>query len=458
MPRVLVPFLVCLWASRALAQPQPLEVGESSISVPVRVDLDGAFRHAEQTVPTSEMRWDRTDWTPSPLGTRYQVHREALRFATQGDRIAVSARLRYAVRVFARAGAFGLRVESEVGQCGTPGRESFREAQIGLDARVVLDPQYRIRTRTTPRAPWFPNPCELTFVHYDATPLIRRATEVVLDRVAATIDERVAQEGDLRPHVMRGWAAMHRVIPLTGGAVLVVRPVAISAVPIRFEGRVIVTEIEMRIRTAIAPAGTPPPAVTPLPALATATPRRGARLAVDTSVDFAQVAAMAQHALANESFPMGRFGAIRVTRVGLSAEDGRVRVDLGLRNAPIGSISLLGTPSWDPETNVLSLPDLDYIARGGGIVVELVEEARHGAMRAQLRNMLRWDLSRQGADIRERLRVALLGHDIGAGVQITGELAPPSVTALRVRNDGIDVSLALEGDLRLHVTPMPMRR
>lgn len=452
-----VVLLLTFWlsAARTYAQPAPLDVGESSITLPLRVDLDGAFRHAEATVPTSELHWDRTDWTSSPFGTRYQIHRQALRFATQGDRVGVSAQLRYAVKVYARAGAFGYMLDTEIGSCGAPGREPFREAVIGLDLRVSLGQDFRIVTRTTPRAPWYPNPCELTLFRYNATPLIRRTTRFVLEHVASTIDERVAREGDLRPHVLRAWAALHRAIPLTGGAVLLVRPVSIAAVSLRFEGRVAVTEIEIRIRTAIAPAGSPAPAVAPLPRLAHTTPRRGARLAVDSSVGFAELAVMAEHALVNETFPMGRFGAIRVTRVGLAAEDGRVRVNLGLRGAPVSAISLVGTPTWDPETNVLSLADLDYVVHGGGMLVELVEEARHGVMRAQLRTMLRWDVSRQGSDLRARLLTALVNTELGGGVRMTGELGAPRVTALHVRDDGIDVAFVIDGDLLLHVAATP---
>jgi hypothetical protein len=111
-----------------------------------------------------------------------------------------------------------------------------------------------------------------------------------------------------------------------------------------------------------------------------------------------------------------------------------------------GPIFLEGTPRFDPATQTIVVPDLEYSLdpKRRGLFARIAERAAHDTIRARLREAARFPLAAQIAEVRTELARALT-RPLGQGVLLKGRadaIEPQSVTP---RADVIAVRVVARG-------------
>ena len=129
---------------------------------------------------------------------------------------------------------------------------------------------------------------------------------------------------------------------------------------------------------------------------------------------------------------------------------GRIAVDMVVSGDLSARLFFTGTPALDPETQVISVPDLDFDVATENVVLAAASWIRQQGLRQLLRERARWP----AAPATEWLTTWLdrgLNREISDVLRVEGnvlDVSPREVHALR---DRMIVRIAARAEARVHV-------
>lgn len=401
----------------------------STIAVPIRTSLLPISSRIEERV---EKRFDGKA-RERGIDVRYEAAREPIRLMMVGAGLHSSTTVKYAME--ACRGRFPCI------SCGFG--EPRRVADIKLHTRLEWDPSWRLRSTTTVLPVHYARRCEVTWLGIDITRrFVAPRIEQQLAEAARIIDGNVPALTNIRPQAQQIWAALQTPVPLAPRTWLVLEPTEVALAPITGSNAVVQTTLLLRARTRIVVGERPPAAGTPLPALrrGTTPPAAGLRVPFDLELPYEEASRLATRDYAGRTYKVnGRELTLSSIRLSPSKQ-GRVLVEAAidyrggrLRNYR-GAVFLEGTPRFDPVTQTIVVPDLDYSLDPArrGLFARITERVAHESIRARLRESARFDLGPRIAEARVEITRAL-NRSLAPGVLLRGRvdaIEPQGVTPL----------------------------
>lgn len=330
----------------ALAPAEPAVIG-----LPITIALSAVQTQLEKALARADSL-DRAQCL-SLGGTvchQYVFRRDTLGLRVAGDRVDVLARLQYRGRV-------ALPTGGTVGSCGYA-PEPMRHAELRFATSLYWRSDWRLASRNTALTSALPDPCEITLLHIDATPLMRRIADAQLGKVAQQVDSAFPTLADLRRPADSLWRAMQDPMPLDslGTVWLLMTPESVGLVPIEGKGQVITTGMTLIARPRVVSGPRPSVALRPLPPLTLARRELGIRIPVQVELPFDEVSRRATA----EMVAYTQREALKVTRVDVTGAGDSAVVRLTLAGRMNGSLSLAGRPRFDGATRTLVVDDLHY--------------------------------------------------------------------------------------------------
>jgi hypothetical protein len=368
---------------------------------------------------------------------QYVFRRDTLALQVAGDRVDVLARLRYRGRVSLPNGG-------SVGSCGYA-PEPMPRAELRFSTSLFWTTAWRLASRNTALTTTLPDPCQVTLLRIDATPLMRRIADGQLAQVAQQVDSALPTLADLRRPADSLWRAMQEPMPLDSAGLvwLVMQPETVGLASLDGRGSTIRTGLTLIARPRVVTGPKPAVAVRPLPPLSIAPPASGLRVPVQVEMPFAEVSRRATELLAAETARQ----PLQVTRVDVSGAGDSAVVRLTLAGRMNGSLSLAGRPRFEPTTRTLVVDDLhysiesrDWMSRmkatlGAPLIKRAIEQSTNRgrlALGAQL-DSARFQLNQQ---LNRPLSPELI---VGGGIKelgVTGLYMTPTAFVVRVMLEG----------------------
>lgn len=424
----------------ATLAPPPPQI--ATIALPITLSLAALRARLDRALPPSDSL-DRARC--SALGGfvchQYVYRRDTLALAMDGDRISLATRLHYRGRI-AAPGVGGL------GSCGYA-PEAMRRADVRLATTLYWRADWRLATRGTALAADLLDPCRVTLLGVDATPLMKRVVDAQLGDLTHQVDSAVLALADLRRAADSLWRSMQEPVAVdsTNTAWLVMAPERVSVAPLAGVAGVLSTGVVLTARPRVVLGDRPAPDRRPLPPLTLDRPSGGLRVPVDVEVPFADLGRRAAALLAPEAARSGI--AVDSIRLWSSADTAVVRVDV--RGKLDGTFFLVGRFAYDTAARALTIDDLRYTIEsrstmtrlrttlGALLIKRAIDEATgHG----------RLNVGQQLDDVRSQLTLAL-NRPLGGGVALGGMVRDVRVTGLYTTPTAFVVRAVLEGDARL---------
>jgi hypothetical protein len=372
---------------------------------------------------------------------QYVFRRDTLAFKMTGDRVDILARIRYRGRVSLPNGG-------NVGSCGYA-PEAMPRAELRFMTNLYWTTAWRIASRGTSLTSSLPDPCQVTVLRIDATPLMRRIADAQLAHVAQQVDSALPALADLRRPADSLWRMLQQPMELdsAGTVWLLMNPETVGLAPIDGRGLTIQTGLTLVARPRVVTGPRPAVAVRPLPSLTLVPPSKGLRVPVQVELPFAEVSRRATELLAAETARE----ALKVTRADVSGAGDSAVVRLALSGRMNASLTLAGRPRFDVATRTLVVDDLhysldsrDFLTRvkatlGAPIVKHAIEQATNGgrlALGAQL-DSARMQLTQQ------------MNRPLAPDVVVGGGITGLRVTGLYMTATSFVVRVLLEGEAGL---------
>ena len=338
--------------------------------------------------------------------------------------------------------------------CGTTNAAPRVRVRIRTD--YELDAAWRVHTRSrvldvAPASGDDRDKCHVTFVKVDVTDRVVAAARDEMQKALATVDAQIARL-DVRGAVTPAWRALQQPIALQDTTLwLTLRPRAVGVGPVTVRdstARALVTVLaEPRIRSGPRPPGDS----LPLPNLTRLEGRDTLVTALDGSLDYGTANRLLRAELRGRRLRI-RGRRVVVENLGMSYL-GRGRITLGvqLSGAVEGRVWFVGTPRYDPETDAVVVPDLDYDARSLGMLAQGVQWLAGTKLRDALRREARLPARALLDFVRSEANRELDSLPLAPGVHLSGSLGPARALDVRATATGLQARARGGGRLALDI-------
>jgi hypothetical protein len=263
------------------------------------------------------------------------------------------------------------------------------------------------------------DPIEAPFPEVDAPPVADPPPSMITVVLPTTMsssasrqrDAETSRAIDVKVQMEQLWSTFDEPIEIVPSVWLVMRPTAAGVIPLRGEDRRLRAGAHVVARPHIVLGSKPSATATPLPSLTPAPDGHAFNLAVPIDVPYTeiehQIDSLFQLSGEGLRFPAaGRF-YVKPTAIQLYGYGTKAIVRLAFEGSATGVLYLVGTPSYDPIRNLLTIPDLDYSLETKNLLLKLTSWADGDQLRADLRTRLSLNVDRQVAAARALATSAL---------------------------------------------------
>jgi hypothetical protein len=426
----------------AVGTPTPLPPVElATIAIPVSISVAAIRQQLDTLFPVTDSL-GRADCQAlgGAVCHQYVYRREPLLFNMQGDRVSLIARLAYRGRV-ALPGAVG------IASCGYA-PESMRRATLRMATSLYWRNDWRLASRQTQLAADLADPCRVTVLRLDATPLMQRVLDAQLARLTRTVDSLVFAAGDLRPAADSLWRSLLTATPLdsTGTLWLQMQPQGASLAAVSGANGEITTRLVMTARPRVVLGDVPATESRPLPALTLAPPGEGVHVPVDIELPFATLGREATRLLTVEAQGPGL--EVRDVKVWGVGDTAVVRVDV--KGRLDGALYLLGQVAYDSATRRVLVRDLRYTLASAGALTRMKATLGAPLIRRALDQATGGGAFDVGAQL-DSMRTMLtreMNRPLAPGVQLEGAVRDITIRGLYATPTSFVLRVVLDGSAR----------
>lgn len=418
-------------ATSPLGEPSPSTIS-LTVSIPIKPQLDAA----EANLPSSRSASEYVEFfgTGGPsrrscgIGCGYDVNRSPLTFAVRADQITTNLSLSYWLSCTKRIPCKAPPVN---GSCGK--KEPRRRATESFTTRIEVLPAWTVTATTRDDGVVAQDQCVMGKLGVvDLADKLAAGFGVLGKAIDGNLNQGFSQ---LRPEAEGAWMRLSSPIPVDADTWLELRPEKISISAIQTSGDKLQLTGVVSVRPTVAAGGRPPGASRPLPdASLDGKPGESFELFMPVKADYSTVEEALKDRLkigaGGLHYPPTGAHYLVPTNVTLYGYGQKATFNLAFTGIAEGHVYLVGTPSFDADTNLLSFPDLDYSPETRKLAFESIQWVDLDAFIRDLRVRLVVDLSEPLDSAKSKLTQAL-NHRYG-DVQLTGSIAKQSLVSVYV--------------------------
>ncbi|HEX8242983.1 MAG TPA: DUF4403 family protein [Longimicrobium sp.] len=435
-------------AARPVPEPEP-----SVVNLPVTVDLSSIAEQVESKVPRGQNRED--EWRPlgkfAVVGTVYvkeMWERDPLQLDIHGDHLDVAAHVRYRARIAAHpcVPLAGCRWV-QLGSCGVDG--PMPTLDVGLRTALLWNRDWTMSPKTSAR-PVDPGiRCRLTEANIDVTDRVRNLVQQLMDRAAPQVDERIRTAAQLRHHVEGVWATAQQPIQASKGVYLLLQPQSVAATPPTGKGTTVTTTVSLTLRPKVVLGDEPEVRELPLPNSGRVSPGSGFHVALVAELPYETANEILARKLVGKQFDV-RGHKVRVRGARLYGAGSQVVLAVKVSGEARGELYFIGTPQFDPQTQVVSVPDLDYSVESRQVLPQVADWLLYDNLRDQMRDAAHFDVSDRVEKIRSQVNAAL-NRNLGRSVRLTGALDSIRPLGVSPFSGSLAAVVEADGHAQIHV-------
>ena len=416
----------------------------ATIAIPVRIALSAVATALAIEFPVTDSLDRAKCLTLGGLVChQYVYRRDTLAVTMQGDRITIFTRLRYRGRV-------GLPGVGGIASCGFE-PEPMKRAEVRLSTALYWTRGWRIASRGTVLTPQLLDPCQITMLNVDATPLMRRLLEGQLNDLRREVDSIVPAVADLKPSADSLWSAMSQPIALdsTSTVWLLMSPETAQLTALTGAGSEGTTAILLTALPRVVIGARPDVTVKPLPSLTLAQPSAGLHLPVQIELPFADLSDRATAMLAAQPAEQGlKVNDVKIWGVGDTAV-----VKVGVSGKVSGSLYMLGRVGYDSTERAVLITDLRYTLASNSAMSRLKASLGSGRIKHGIDEATGHGRMKIGEQL-DSLGVRLtqeLNRTLAPGVSLTGAIRSVRIDRLYTTQTAFVLRVVLDGDAAIEV-------
>jgi uncharacterized protein DUF4403 len=421
-----------------------------TIVAPLTLQLAGARNALERIVP--RRFGNITQRLPIPGSGRksyaYEVARDPFSIAFAHDTVVLAATIHYKGRAW-----YDPPIGPDInGECGTRGEPPRARLVLRILPRLSKDWRLQVRSRVAQVVPLTTterDQCEVSFLKLDMTSQVLEVAGRALQATLPQIDRKLGRL-DLRTPLGKIWNDLQKPIRLQDSLWLLLYPQAVNLGSMSGSRESVGAEIGITAAPRIVTGPRPALSPFPMPQLGSVASDQGFSLLVEGTFDYGVMSAELTHQLAGRSIKAAG-GVLEVKKLTVyGVGGGKLALGLDFDGTAKGRLWLLGKPSYDAASGLLSVPDLDFDTGSAGLLLQGLAWLKGSAIREFLRSQAKIPAGILLARIQE-LAVRELNRVLARGVTLSAFIEKTEPAGILVRSDGLVIRARAIGAARLDV-------
>lgn len=353
----------------------PAPSDPATITLPIAIALSKIRTQLDSVFPPADSL-DRAKCTA--LGGlvchQYLYRRDSLELRASGDRVTLQTHLRYRASV-------GLPGVGGIASCGFP-PEAMKRAEVRLATTLYWRSDWRLGSRGTTVGATLSDRCEVTLLHVDATPIVKRIIDGQSDDLRRQIDSLLPSVADLRAAADSLWQLSQQPMSLdsTDTVWLTLSPESVSLVPITGSSSAISTALVLTARPRVSVGAKPVVTAQPLPSLTLARRSSGIHVPVEVELPFADLSQKVSTLLSADTAGKG----LNVKEVKIWGVGDTAVVMVALEGKVNGSLYLLGRVGYDSVSRSVLLSNLRYTLESHDMMTRIKSTLGAGRIKAAI--------------------------------------------------------------------------
>jgi hypothetical protein len=289
----------------------------------------------------------------------------------------------------------------------------------------------------------------VTVFKIDVTDRVINATKDALEKQRPLIDRKISSI-NLRPRFENYWHLLEQPIRLTDSVWLLIRPSAVRMGETVGVKRTLVTALGFSASPIVVTGKRPTVMLTSLPPLNPAAVGNGLHILMEGVIGYDLATDLLEKHIVGKTFERGgqKLEISQARLFGIGSE--KVALELRFKGNVKGRIFLVGTPRYDPGTNELYVPDLDYDAGTNALLVRGLEWVKHNDVRDFIRANARWSVGNVMQTAKEQLAKGL-NRELAKGVLLAADVNQVQGLSVNARRTAIRLRAQADANARLTV-------
>ncbi|MEO8577849.1 MAG: DUF4403 family protein [Gemmatimonadales bacterium] len=421
----------------------------STLDIPLSYDLTPVVREVEKAVPKKFGNIDdRKQLSNKRMHVAFEAQRDPFSVTLNGQTARISAVVHYKGRGWYKP-PIGPEISSS---CGINDAEPRARIALASDLRISPDWKLKGRTRVSSIEPYSQekrDQCRVTAFKIDVTDRVLNATRAAIQDKGPMIDRKISSL-DIKTRFEKWWHLLEKPIQLTDSVWLVINPSAVrmgQAVGVK---RTLVTALGFSASPKVVTGVRPLPKESPLPPLYPAAVGDGLHILLEGVVGYDVATDLLQKHVVGKKFQRAKQTLVvkNIRMFGIGG--GKLALEVTFGGAAAGHVFLVGTPRYDPGTNELFVPDLEYDVGSANLLVSGVEWVKHDDVRNFLRSQARWSIGNVMETGKQQLLKGL-NRDLAPGVRLTADVKQVQGLSVNARRTAIRLRAQADATARLTV-------
>lgn len=422
----------------------------SYASAPVSVDLRLIMREIERTIPTHiGSLTDRLLVSTSPrTWIAIEILRGPIEIEFGSSSMTLTATVAYRGRVWRKVPLTTLSAS-----CGTGDQAPLARIRIRTDYRV--DPNWQIRTSSEvlgidPATDEEADQCRVTFAGINVTEKVLAAAEAAIQKQLAIADSQLAAV-DVRGAVRPVWVSLQQPIALSDSTLwLAFNPQAVGIGAVTVRDSIAHATVTLLAQPRVVSGARPEADSVPLPNLTDVRAADTLVATIDGSLTYEAANEIIRKELRGERvWVRGRrvvIEDIEMRHIG----GNRIALGLLLSGAVEGEVHFVGTPTFDPRKDAITMPDLSYDIHTSNLLVQGVSWLAGNKLRNEIRRKATLPASAM-LDLARGLANEEITRTLAPGVRLSGSLGSAQALTARATPEGLRARARGAGKLALHI-------
>ncbi|MCO5949036.1 DUF4403 family protein [Mucilaginibacter flavidus] len=423
----------------------------SNIEVPVTVDLKNYFIQAENSVPNKYAgKQDACE------GLSYAYTFTRTPFVITGGANTVNLKFTgsygftasYCAKCTTILGGVGhCLVPTITGQCGT-GDEPPRRMEISYKSVINITPDYHLVSKTMLSSS--PKPidrCNVLLGNIDVTDKLIQYVTGPLNDLGKQVDAKIAAY-DIKTIITQLWNNIASETKVGDVGYVSANPQAVRLSGFNLNGSVLSFSVGLSARPVVTTVSARP-LLTPLPNLTAYKPASGFNVYLDLLENYDHLTNMVNQQVAGQVTNVaGNEFIVEKARVfGIGKQ---VVMQLDFKGTNTGTIYLVGTPTYDPATHILTFPDLSFDLQTKAWMLKVAKWMFNGKITDKIRQKASYNFTQFIADSKIRLQKEL-SRDMTNNTRSDVSIKDLDIMAIYPTKDKLIIRTLSNGDVKVKV-------
>lgn len=423
----------------------------SNVEVPVIVDLKNYIKQAETSVPNKY-----SDNQQPCEGLRYYYTFSRTPFNITGSNNTINLKFvgSYGFTVSYCAKCSGLLGSGQQcivpvvsAQCGM-GDEPPRRMEISYRSTISVMPDYHLRSKTI----LYPAPkpidrCNVLMGNIDVTDRLIKYITDPLNDLGKQVDAQIAAY-NIKPVVEQIWNNLATETKIGDMGYVSINPETVRLSNFNLNGSQLSFSVGLSAKPVFTTVSTQQPPK-PLPNLSAYTPAKGFNVYLDLLEGYDHLTKTVNQQVAGMTTEVaGKQFIVDNTKIwGIGKQ---IVMQIDFKGSNTGTIYLVGTPTYDPVTRVLSFPDLSFDLQTKAWMLKAAKWMFNGKITDMIRQRATYNFTQFIGDSKTHIQKEL-SRDMGNGIRSDVSIRDLNIQAIYPTTEKLIIRTLSDGNIKVKV-------